>query len=219
MHCATAVLAATSDDLLPLQATRPGDALPVGWAKRAVRGQRSPSSIVIDSAGHRFLRLSGQAVAGVVAYRLTAPRRAQSDKGSRQLAISWRVLTAPAGADLREAATDDSALRFFVVFASRSRFERTPRTIFYSTGAVEPLAYARPSFQSKALHVIRLDSSDERGGWNDRTIDPFADHERIWGEPARAVVAVGLMQDSDDTRTAAMADVRTFSWRTPNAKP
>lgn len=213
--CTSVALSVTSDDLLALRAARPGDAVLPGWATRAVRGQRLPTSAVVDSAGDRFLRLSGQAAAGLFVHRLASPHLAPHDR----LALSWRVLTAPAGADLRLAATDDSALRFFVVFASRSRFERTPRTLFYSTGSVEPPTYSRASFQSTALHVIRIGSGTARGRWHDCTIDPFVDYRRIWGEPARAVVAVGLMQDSDDTRGVAVADVRTFSWSTPSAKP
>ncbi len=213
LSAACVALTFVTGDLLSLHAARAGDPLPPAWTVRAVRGQRAPMSMVIDSGGVRFLRLSGRASAGWFVRQVEV---SLSDSVAR-LALSWRVLTSPAGADLRSPATDDSAVRFFVVFAKRHRFDRTPRTLFYSTGSVEPTWYSRASFQSPALHVLRIGRSVADGMWNNVAVNPFADHERIWGEPSRGVVAIGLMQDTDNTRATALADVRTFSWSSVDA--
>jgi len=202
-------------DLLRLRTAKVGSALPPSWVVRPVRGQRAPTSMVADSAGERYLRLSGHHAAGWFVHRLAQPVAASA---ATRLALWWRTVEAPNGADLRSPRTDDAALRLFVVFASRGIFERTPRTLFYSSGRVEPPSYERASFQSTALHVIRLaDTTD--GTWLSAIVSPFADYDRVWGGPPRPIVAVGFMQDTDQTRSRAIADVRSLAWRIPDATP
>jgi Protein of unknown function (DUF3047) len=198
-------------DLLGLQSFRSGGELPPAWKAVAVRGQRAPTLMLQDSVGLRFLRVVGTRTAGWFVNRLSS----QVPPSSTRLAVSWRVLTAPAGADLRAADSDDAALRVFVVFDAHGRFQRTPRTLFYSTGTNEPTGYSRSSFQSRALHVIRIGSQAASSTWLETDLDPFADYRRVWGGRLPAIVAVGLMQDTDQTGSAAMADVRMLSWTGP----
>jgi len=205
----TAFGAAEPVDLLRLHTVRLGGGLPPAWSAIPVRRQRSPTATVLDSAGTRFVRIAGTGSAGWFGNRLDAPEA----PSTMRLAVSWRVLVAPAGADLRAAATDDAALRVFVVFATQGIFERTPRTLFYTSGTGEPSGYSRPSFQSRALHVIRLESDAASTAWVETVLDPFSDYQRIWGGTPRAVVAVGLMQDTEQTGGTAIADVRALSWR------
>ena len=205
--CATPA-AAQPGDLLGLQAFQLGGGLPSAWTAAPVRGQRAPRLTVIDSIGQRLLRLSGTGTAGWLFNRLSLPVQ----PSPMRLAVSWRVLAAPAGADLRDANSDDAALRVFVVFATHGRFERTPRTLFYSSGSAEPVGYSRSSHQSRALHVIRMGPNVASPMWIDATLDPFADYQRVWGGKPRAIVAVGLMQDTEQTGGTAMADVRSLSW-------
>ena len=206
-----ALVSAESINLLRLETVPLGGGLPSGWTAIPVRGQRSPTSTVRDSAGRRFLRLGGTGKAGWFVNQLEAPVA----PATARLAVSWRVLVSPARADLRAAVTDDAALRVFVVFATQGIFERRPRTLFYTSATSEPSGYSRPSFQSRALHVIRLESDAASTAWVETVLDPFSDYQRIWGGTPRAVVAVGLMQDTEQTGSAAIADVRTLSWRSP----
>ncbi len=209
--CALAVVtmaAAEPVDLLRLQSLQPGDGLPPAWTAVPVRGQRAPALTVFDSAGQRVLRLAGNRTAGWFVHRLPVP----VSSTAARLAVSWRVLVAPTGADLRQADSDDAALRVFVVFARRGPFERTPRTLFYSTGTAEPVAYSRPSFQSRSLQVIRIGPNAGQSRWLDTELDPFDDYQRVWGGRPRAIEAIGLMQDTDQTGGTAIADVRALSW-------
>lgn len=144
-----AVVALAPTDLLALRAARTGAALPASWVVRPVRGQRAPMSLIMDSAGEGFVRLSGTGTAGWFVHRPATPLAASATTAVQPLAFSWRVRTAPVGADLRSAKTDDATLRLFVVFESRERFKRTPRTLFYSIGSIEPRTYERASFQSR----------------------------------------------------------------------
>ena len=195
-------------DLLDLAGTPPGGALPSPWMLRAVRGQRAPDSRVEDSGGVRFVRIGGAGRAAWYVHELTDPLKGEAG----ELAWEWRVPLAPRGADLRAAATDDAALRIFVVFA-RGLFERTPRTLFYCTGGTEPAMYERASFSSPRLHVLRMGKGLAAATWERLHVDPFADYRRIWQAPPPAIVAIGIMQDTDQTGAATLADLRSLTWR------
>lgn len=214
MFLAAGLAGPASTDLLALQAVRVGSALPSSWTVRPVRGQRAPTSIVADSSGERYLRLSGTNTAGWFVHHLAKPVA----PSSTELTLTWRVVEAPVGADLRSPRTDDAALRLFVVFASGGFLERIPRTLFYSTGTVEPTPYERAGFQSAALRVIRM-TDTTTGVWATMTVAPFVDYARAWGGTPREIVAVGLMQDTEQTRSRAIADVRSLAWRLPHATP
>ncbi len=134
------------------------------------------------------------------------------------MAWSWRALQAPARADLREADTDDAALRVFVAFGPLRAFGRAPRTIFYSFGGPEPDGYARAGFGSRDIHVIRVASAAGSTDWRDVVVDPGADYARVWGGPAPAIAVVGLLQDTDQTQQNAVADLRSLHWISHDAR-
>ncbi len=196
--------------LLPLENLSAGEALPRSWVVRPVRGERAPELTLIDRAGPRVaLRISGSDRAAWFVRELDRPIAPLAGR----LSWSWRVLEHPAGADLRERAADDAALRVFVVFERKGPLDRVPHTLFYTSGTVEGAHYERPSFQSSDLHVIRMRHSASDDDWRHTVVDPFADYRRIWGGKPRAIVAIGLMQDSEDTQSRATADIRALVWR------
>jgi Protein of unknown function (DUF3047) len=176
---------------------------------RAVRGEQAPQLSLLDSAGSRALRVTGVNRAAWFVRELDEPIRPSA--GS--LAWSWRVTRHPRGADLRRRETDDAALRVFVVFERANRFDRVPRTLFYSSGIAEDTLYRRRSVQSSDLHIIRMGGPETDGRWLRTAVDPFADYQRIWGGTPRAIAALGIMQDSEQTKSEASADVRTMVWR------
>lgn len=198
-----------STNLLLLDGATAGRPLPRGWVVRPVRGEQAPQLSLVDSAGARALRLTGVNRAAWFVRELDVPIAPSA--GS--LAWSWRVLKHPRGADLRRRETDDAALRVFVVFERTNRFDRVPRTLFYSSGIAEDTLYRRRSVQSSDLHIIRMGGPDTDGRWRRTTVDPFADYQRVWGGAARAIVAIGIMQDSEQTMSEASADVRALVWR------
>ena len=196
-------------DLLALPHEPIGAWMPSSWKVRAVRGRRAPQATVLAADGEAFLRLAGQAQAAFFVHEFPSPIAAD---GSR-LTISWRVMKAPEGADMRQDSADDSPLRIFVVFQTTRRFGRTPRTLFYSSGRAEPAAFSRRSAKSADLHVIRITESGNDSTWTTISVEPGADYARVWGGVVPCVVAVGLMQDTDATGSAAIADLRHLLWR------
>ena len=83
------------------------------------------------------------------------------------------------------------------------------------TREAEPDGYARPSFVSDKLHVIRLGGDPDVGTWKKNAVNPFADYRRIWRREPPPVTAVGVMQDTDQTRAMAVAELRRLEWLPP----
>jgi len=198
--------------LLDLQGAQPGPALPAGWAVRPVRGSRAPTSTVRDSSGERFLRLEGR---GTAAWFVRALEPAESPKRG-QLTWRWRVPLAPIGADVRVRARDDAALRIFVVFDHRGLISRVPRTIFYTVTDSSLSGYQARSKQSGDLMIVGINAAAPGMGWNRTTRDPLSDYRAFWrAEPPR-ILAVGIMQDAEQTNSAVIADIESLTWSEPD---
>lgn len=201
-------------DLLCIDAAAGTTGLPAGWRLRAVRGQRAPRVTIVDSAGRSFLRIDGSGQAGW----LVRPVEPPIAPPGGHLHWTWRVPMAPRGTDLRDVATDDSALRVFVSFGPLRRFGPLPRTIFYSLGGPEPDGYAAPPQGRRDVFVVRVGAAAETEAWRRVRVDPFADYQRAWDERPPAIAVVGLFQDTDQTGDRAVADIHSLHWSPDDAR-
>ena len=195
-------------DFLALTTARVGAGIPSGWKIRSVRGQDAPAVEIRNDGEGPVLRIQGASRAAWF-YRELA---SELPEGPGTLQWSWRVLEAPVTADLRNDKLDDSPIRVFVVFGHPGFLRRSARIIFYTFGNGEPSGYERESAASDKLHVIRVDGAAERASWREHTVDPFADFRRIWAKAPPAITAVGVMQDTDQTRAQATAELRRLAW-------
>ena len=196
-------------ELLGLDAALPGAALPVGWQTRPVRGQRLPLSQIIDSSGIRYMRFSGAGQAGWFVRELPVPLLASAGR----LRWTWRALLAPQGADVGTAATDDASLRVFVVFGRHARFAWKPRVLFYSLAD----GVAMPD-RTDAPFGVRIASRPAMArNWVQASADPFSDYRSIWGAAPPPVIAIGVMQDTDQTRSPSVGDILNLYWRRGDA--
>ncbi len=177
---------------------------PPGWKVRNIRGQVAPEIEIRNDGEGAVLRIQGAGRAAWFYRELST----QLNESTGSLSWSWRVLQAPAGADLRLEKTDDSPLRVYVVFGKPGLFGRSSRVIFYTFGAAEPEGYERASFVSDKLHVIRVGGTPDVGQWRENSVRPFADYRRLWRGQPPPITAVGVMQDTDQTRARAVAELR-----------
>ena len=193
-------------DLLTLQMSSVGSALPLSWQTRAVRGQSVPATVIVDSGGVRYLHISGTKRAAWFYRELDFPL----DAASGTLEWSWRVPKAPEGASSAHAATDDAALRVFVVFARHGVFATSPRALFYTVADGEP-TYVQGRAPVATSVIVGRPSQTRT--WTSAEANPRLDYRRLWGGTAPRIVAIGVMQDTDQTMTLAIGDLSRLDWR------
>ncbi len=182
--------------------------VPSGWKVRNIRGQAAPEVEIRNDGEGPVLRVQGTGRAAWFYRELPTPL----DESPGSLAWSWRVVRAPVGADLRQEKSDDSPVRVYVVFGRPGPFGGSSRVIFYTFGSDEPDAYARASFASSRLHVIRVGGTPDVGRWKENAVNPFADYRRVWHRKPPPITAVGVMQDTDQTHSMAVAELRRLEW-------
>lgn len=202
--------AGTPSDLLNLDRAVLGSGTLDGWELRPVKGAPAPRIEIREAGGARVLRVSGAGAAGWFHRRLSPRIR----EGPGTLRWSWRVLRAPAAADLRKRDRDDAPLRVFVVFGNpRSLFGGGGRVVFYTWGNAEPEGLTQPSFVSGRMHIARLTGTSDVGPrWRQEAVRPFDDYRRFWNRKPPPITAVGIMQDTDMTHAMAVAELRELSW-------
>lgn len=141
-----------------------------------------------------------------------------------QLRFSWKVPALMTGADMAVRDTDDAPVRVVLAFdGDRSQF--SPKNAMLSemarlvTGEEMPYATLMyvwcPTRQAgSVIHNPRTDrirklvvesGASRLGQWVDYAQDIRADFIRAYGEEPGALIAVGIMTDSDNTRSTTQA--------------
>mgnify|MGYP002783798246 CR=1 FL=1 len=190
-------------DLIRLADQPPGTGLPPDWRQRAVRGQKLPSSAIEDGQDDRVWVVSGTGTAGWFAF----DRRDAPISSNAILILSSRLAQVPTESDLTVPELSDSALRLFVIFESQRAWLSRPRMIMYSFGRLgrdDPVA--KPQ---KALCDIRIPRGASRA-WSLDALRPGQDAIRLFDWTPQKIQAVGILLDSDQTRSFARADFRTL---------
>ncbi len=195
-------------DLLGIGLLALGIGLPPGWKARSVRGVERPAFEIAKDGADPIVRIHGTGQAAWF-YRPVKEPLAQDHR----LHWSWRVLQAPEGAAFNDRARDDSPIRVYVAFGKLGGlFGGSGRVIFYSFSGNDSTGYSAPSHVNTRIHVIGVDGPAAIGSWREHEVDPIADYRRIWGREPEPITAIGLMQDTDQTRQAAVAEVRRLEW-------
>ena len=141
-----------------------------------------------------------------------------------RLRFSWNVPQLIAGADMGLREADDSPVRVVLVFeGDRSRFSAADAMLseLVRTVTGEELPYAtlmyvwcnkrEPGSVVRSTRTGRIRTLVVESGprkldqWLDYDRDIRADFERAFGEAPGALVGVGIMSDSDNTRSTARA--------------
>lgn len=151
--------------------------------------------------------------------------------------FSWLVPALIEGADMAERDKDDAPVRLVLAFeGDRSRFsaknamlselaraltgEEMPyATLMYVWSAKRPPGTVIVNPRTDRIRKFVVESGPTQlGRWRDYERDIRADFERAFGEPPGALVGVGIMTDSDNTRSRATAwygPVRLAATRVP----
>ena len=141
-----------------------------------------------------------------------------------RLRFSWKVPELIKGADLTQRDTDDSPVRLVLAFeGDRSAFSAKNAMLselaLVLTG--EPLPYATLMYvwgnhrapgsviinpRTDRIRKLVLESGPQQlGRWLDYERDIRADYEKAFGEAPGALLAIGIMTDTDNTRGSTLA--------------
>jgi hypothetical protein len=197
----------------PADAERSTDILP-GWSEFKLPGKRRSRYLAAWEGGRRVVHAQADASASMLRQRL----RIEPD-GLGRIEFSWRVPALIAGADLTDIDASDSPVRIVLAFdGDHDRLSPRNRMLFDLAQMLsgEPAPYATlmyvwdnkapaesviASRRTDRIRKIVLESGSERcGRWLHYRRDVVADYRRAFGENPGALIGLGLMTDSDNTR-------------------
>ena len=189
------------------------------WQHRAFPGKKQTDYHATLHEGRHAVRSDSSAAASMLRETL---RVEAADLG--KVSFSWQVPALIATADLMQPDASDSPVRLVLAFeGDRSKFSAKNAMLSELALALtgEPLPYATLMYVwgtdhapgnvivSKRTDRIRklvLESGPQRlGRWLDYERDIKADFETAFGEAPGALVGIGIMTDTDNTRGQALA--------------
>jgi len=87
-----------------------------------------------------------------------------------------------------------------------------PDNIKYVWSTSLPIGTTTKSpYNSKTKIVVLRNESSPLGTWVSEKINVYEDYKRLFGREPKTVKAVGLMSDSDNTESRAIADYKEIS--------
>lgn len=189
------------------------------WQHFTLPGKASTQFEYARKDGRDAVRVNAPSSASMLRYPLQV---APTDLG--HIRFSWLVPELIAGADMAMRDADDSPVRIVLAFDG-DRTKLSARHLAMSELAKaltgEDLPYATLMYvwcntraPGTVIHSPRTDrirmvvaesGPKQLGQWLDYERDVRADFERAFGEAPGTLMAVGIMTDSDNTRTTAKA--------------
>lgn len=190
-----------------------------GWEHHAFPGKQPSQFNYTRKDGRDAMAVTATASASMLRKSVRI-EPAELDK----VRFSWRVPALISEADLALRDSDDSPVRVVLAFeGDRSTF--SPRNAMLSelsrTLTGEPMPYATLMYvwcshrapgtvvfnpRTDRIRTIVVESGSGRlDQWLDYERDIRADYEKAFGEAPGALVGVGIMTDSDNTRSKAQA--------------
>ena len=120
----------------------------------------------------------------------------------------WRALKLPKGGDERYKKTGDSGAGVYVIFPGKIR----PNSIKYVWSATLALGTVTESpFSNNTKIVVLRNHSTPLGKWTSEKVNVYEDYKRLFGREPEPVQGIGIMSDSNDTRSRAEAHYRAIS--------
>lgn len=204
-RCASGAVSAGAALVLDDFDHEPPAEFPTGWKSRSDAAEAARVYQVVHENGQQYLHADAEAdsvqIGLPVSFRLTE---------YPLLSWRWRVAELPAGADERDAATNDSAAGVYVVFRG-SLGGLLPRAIKYVWSAREPRGTAIPSPRYPNAQIVVLESGpDEPGTWKTETVNVADDYRRLFQAEPPEPQGIALLTDADNTHSRAVADYDDF---------
>ncbi len=177
-----------------------GGSLPEGWRSR---GGDASDVYQIKSNQEAYLQANADNSAVAIAKKFT-----YKVSEYPYLKWQWRAIKLPQGGDERFKETGDSAAAIYVIFEGFIR----PDIIKYVWSASLPMKTMTQSpYNSKTKIVVLENQHSPLDQWVTEKVDVYADYKRLFEKEPKQVQAIGLMSDSDNTGSVAIAHYKCIA--------
>jgi hypothetical protein len=190
--------------------------LPVGWQPWTINRNKTPTRYTLAEVDDRVVV---HAQADSSASGLYVPLR---DRDAGMLRWTWKTNGIIRNADNTQGQREDSPLRLFVAFdGDKSSLslkdqlmyemarlttgrEMPYATLMYIWGGKRPEGSVLPNPHTDRVRMIVVDSGAKHANeWRCHERDLRADYRKAFGTDPGRVIAVGIMTDTDNTRSKA----------------
>jgi hypothetical protein len=191
----------------------------MAWERVKIPGKVATQYSVVKVSNRSTLKATAQSSASMLRKDL---RIEPTQLG--QLGFSWQVQSLIESADMALRDQDDSPVRLVLAFdGDRNRFSAKNAMLSELSHAVtgQPMPYATLMYvwcnkrpvgsvienpRTDRIRKMVIESGGSRlGQWLSYERDIRVDFEKAFGEPPGALIGIGLMTDSDNTRSHAQA--------------
>jgi hypothetical protein len=171
---------------------------PVRWREIALKGRTIYSIDTVD--GSASLKAQSQAGASILVHPVEFDIREYP-----WLSWRWRVERLVDGENLRRKRGSDASARVYVYFNTKG-FPWQKRNLDYVWSRTLPVGTELSSAYTNQSKIIVVESGSERAGqWLSVSRNLLDDYRRLFGEEPPRAAAIGLMVDTDNTRSEALA--------------
>ena len=194
--------------------------LPKAWQIWRVTPQKNKTQYTLKNyQGRTVLHASADVAASGLVLPLK-PRPASY----QMLSWEWKAMNLIADADNQESSKDDAPLRIVVAFdGDKTKLPLRDQMVFemakiisghdmpyaslmYVWSSKNPLETVIPSPRSSRIKMIVVNSgSDQLGVWQKHQRDLSKDYQAAFNSPPGKIIGLGLMTDSDNTKTKVNA--------------
>lgn len=124
------------------------------------------------------------------------------------LAWSWRPIEFPAGADEKNAKTNDSVLAVYAVFPHTAW---SVKSVKYVWSAAAPVGVHLTSSAGLTQVLVVRSGTQGKGEWVEEKVNVLQDYRKYFQESeAPKPSGIAVLTDSDDTRSSAQGDYASF---------
>jgi hypothetical protein len=197
-----------------------GGKLPKAWQIWRVTPQKNKTQYTLKNyQGRTVLHAS----ANVAASGLVLPLKPRP-AAQQVLSWEWKAMNLIAEADNQESSKDDAPLRIVVAFdGDKAKLPLKDQMVFemakiisghdmpyaslmYVWSSKNPLESVIPSPRTSRIKMIVVNSGGDRlGQWQKHQRDLSKDYQMAFNEPPGKVIGLGLLTDSDNTKSKVNA--------------
>ncbi len=173
--------------------------VPDGWRTyETVGGRPAYDFTIVQDGGMKALRLRSRDEHSTIARDLSVDLAR-----TPVLEWSWKIVSLPAGANVRQRATSDLTAHVFLVWPRTPALIRS-RLIGYTWDGVLPASAVEQSRKTRTVSFLTVRSGGRGlGSWVTERRNVIDDYRRIYGEAPDSPAAVALSIDTNDTHTVA----------------